>query len=251
MAVGNNPQPVDLRGASPRRPRKPPPAEPIVVHQPAAVVAARAVQLDRGAAPWFVGVSGELLLDALHHVDDPARVAPAARRTVLQTLSLPRPGFVPPAARDDEAVCRLAVRLARSSCDPAQLLRCDDVAALGAALGSAHDRDAVREARRLTRRADGLRFALDDRAVDAARARGPGAAVGAVHALAGGLHQVARRLDVDRAVFMRAARACLGALATLCAPPVDEAAAAFLTDPARGRRPFGPSTCAVGSTREH
>ena len=99
MAVGTNPQPVDLRGASPRRPRKPPPTEPIVVHQPAAAVAARAAQLDRSAAPWFVGVSGELLLDALHHVDDPARVAPAARRTVLQTLSLPRPGFVPPAAR--------------------------------------------------------------------------------------------------------------------------------------------------------
>ena len=35
-----------------------------------------------------------------------------------------------------------------------------------------------------------------------------------MHALAGGLHQVALRLDVDRAVFMRAARACLGALAT-------------------------------------
>ena len=30
---------------------------------------------------------------------------------------------------------------------------------------------------------------------------------------------------------MRAARACLGALAMLCAPPVDEAATAFLTDP--------------------
>ena len=65
MAVGNNPQPVDLRGASPRRPQKSPPTEPIVVHQPAAVVAERAVQLDRNAAPWFVGVSGELLLDAL------------------------------------------------------------------------------------------------------------------------------------------------------------------------------------------
>ena len=231
MAVGNNPQPVDLRGASPRRPRKPPPAEPVVVHQPAAVVAARAVQLDRSAAPWFVGVSGELLLDALHHVDDPARVSPAARRTVLQTLSLPRPGFVPPADRDDEAVCRLAVRLARSSCDPAQLLRCDDVAALSAKLGSAHDRDAVREARRLTRRADGLRFALDDRAVDAARARGPGVAVGAVHALAGGLHQVALRLDVDRAVFMRAARACLGALAAGAARPVLVTHAFFVNTP--------------------
>ena len=57
MAVGNNPQPVDLRGASPRRPQKSPPTEPIVVHQPAAVVAERAVQLDRNAAPWFVGVS--------------------------------------------------------------------------------------------------------------------------------------------------------------------------------------------------
>ena len=74
MAVGNNPQPVDLRGASPRRPQKSPPTEPIVVHQPAAVVAERAVQLDRNAAPWFVGVSGELLANRA-----PPRRRPGAR----------------------------------------------------------------------------------------------------------------------------------------------------------------------------